>query len=258
MISKRMAWEKNWLLQHGWSWTEVEELASDERKVMPVEYLTRQAAFLDFELKVDKSTLIPRIETEELVRLTVNKIAAKKLNERGVWILEIGTGSGAVAIGLARELQKRNVCSRIVATDVSRQALQVAAENVERFNLQNQIELRRANLLSSDLIKDLEMKEKEWVIVANLPYIPTGRKKQLPKSVIDFEPATALFAGTDGLRMIRKMLNSVIRQRLITELIFLEIDEFHTQNDFEKWPQFHWTICKDWNQKNRYAIGERQ
>lgn len=242
----RKAWEKNWLLKHGWSLSQIAtmEKSGDET---PVEYLTGAAEFCGWELAVTPATLIPRIETEKLVTLVWEYIQTKVGGK--VKILEIGTGSGAIAVAIAQALEKAKRDYEIVATEISESALKIAKENVKRYHLEKNIKLQQTDLL----------KNVDWtgqILIANLPYIPEKGMQNLPKSVSEFEPQTALAGGKDGLKLIKKLLNSVIRRAKLPAAIFLEIDEMHTEKDFANWSMYKWEIMPDWQEKNRYAVGK--
>lgn len=252
---KRQAWEKNWLLQHQWTTAEIENLENKNDET-PVEYLTGKASFSDLVLKVNNKTLIPRLETEKLVELIISYIKEKKFpREKELKILEIGTGSGAIAIALGNKLNNLKQKFKILATDISQQALVVAKENLTQYQLTQQIELRQA-----DLLEQLEFTPE--ILIANLPYVPVTRKNNLTKSVINFEPELALFAGKTGFDLIEKLLNQLITKAkkdtlwLLPTAIFLEIDDSHQEKNFQSWPNYDWKILLDFNQKNRYAIGK--
>ncbi len=247
---KRQAWEKNWLLKNGWTNEKIWTLEDSDDET-PVEYLTGAAEFGGRIIKVNETTLIPRIETEELVRMVSE--AAKKMVRAGtegkeIQIVEVGTGSGAIAVTIALNVDE----VKILATDISEEALKIAEENIKNYGLTKRVQWQRANLLEG-----VETEEAK-ILVANLPYIPEGERGKLAKSVINFEPTGALFGGEDGFQIIEKLLNSVIRRARLPKMIFLEIDESHNLENFKKWPQYQWQIKKDWQEKNRYVIGERR
>ncbi len=250
---KRQAWEKNWLLQNHWTMAEIERLENENNET-PVEYLAGVASFSDLMLKVNNKTLIPRLETEKLVELTINYIKEKASKNKEVKIVEIGTGSGAIAIALGKELKNLKQKFQILATDINEEALRVAKENIDLHQLTEQIKLQE-----TDLLERLEFPAE--ILIANLPYIPTTRKADLARNVIDFEPETALFAGETGFDLIEKLLNQLSNKAQkekswqLPRAIFLEIDDTHQRENFQNWPAYHWKILTDFNQKNRYAVG---
>jgi release factor glutamine methyltransferase len=156
----------------------------------PYEYITESVSFYDIELEVAPGALIPRPETELLIDR-----AAELIERNGVTrIAEIGIGSGAISIVLAR----RFAHLRIVATDISREALIVAQRNIEAFGLTERIALHRCDLLEG-IETPIEM------IISNPPYIANG--EQLEKNVVEFEPHTALFGGERGDELLRRIIH---------------------------------------------------
>ena len=152
----------------------------------PVAHLTGEREFWSLDLRVTPATLIPRPETEHLVEQALTHIPA----EQGVDIADLGTGSGAIAIAIAHE---RPGC-RIVASDCSPDALDIARDNARRHGLSN-IRFRRGNWLEGDT-------SHYDVIVANPPYVPNA-DPHLQEDGLPFEPLSALVAGDDGLDAIR-------------------------------------------------------
>ena len=154
----------------------------------PVEYITNRVSFYGEEFFVAPGALIPRPETELLV-----DEAAALIRERGLKkIAEIGVGSGAVSVTLARLFPEL----KIVATDISEEALAVARENIDRFDLAERIELRRTSLLEG--VDEVEM------IVSNPPYVAQGT--ELEPNVADYEPDTALYAPGDGTSLLKEIV----------------------------------------------------
>jgi release factor glutamine methyltransferase len=157
---------------------------------VPVPYLIGEREFYGQMLFVRPGVLIPRPETELMVELAIDWLKTRPNARR---IIDLGTGSGAVAIALAKAVPH----IRIEARDVSARALRVAAENITRHRLRRRITVVRANLLRGAAPAD--------VIVANLPYIPEALRRVRPKE-LDYEPALALDGGKDGLDLIRDAL----------------------------------------------------
>ncbi|HEY7456401.1 MAG TPA: peptide chain release factor N(5)-glutamine methyltransferase [Solirubrobacterales bacterium] len=159
------------------------ELVRRRLRREPVAYILGRKGFRSLELRVDRRVLIPRPETELLVEL------ALELRPRRV--LDMGTGSGAVALAIAAELPG----CELIATDTSAAALEVARANAERLGLAERIELVRAMLPPQPPRLDL--------IVANLPYVAAAEWAGLEPEVTEWEPRAALLAGADGLDAIR-------------------------------------------------------
>src|SRR5947209_1125100 len=156
----------------------------------PVAYLLGARECYGRMFKVDRRPLIPRPETELLVDL--GKAAVARWRASGVEpiVVDVGTGSGAVAVSLAAE---SNV--RVIATDLSLDALLLARENASKH-------VARVNLAVTDLLEGL--RGPLHVVVANLPYVPTGRA--LPRHVAAYEPPLALFGGPRGTELIERLL----------------------------------------------------
>lgn len=160
----------------------------------PMQYILGTAAFRHLELHVDPRVLIPRPETEQLVGAVLDWCRS---HDRWGRVLDIGTGSGAIALSLAAE----GAFERVVASDVSPEALDVAAGNAQRLGLADRIELRHGSLL--DVVRPDEMFD---VIVSNPPYIAESDRAMLAPEVVQHEPAVALFGGADGLRAIEPIV----------------------------------------------------
>ncbi len=161
----------------------------------PLQYIIGRAAFRQLELKTDPRVLIPRPETEVLVQEVLDWASAGAGSVGRVW--DMGTGTGAVALSLAAE----GAWTRVVATDVSPEALSVAADNAERHDLSGLVEFRQGSLF-----EPLEEGERFNIIVSNPPYIAESEKGELQPEVRDWEPPEALFAGEDGLDVIRQLV----------------------------------------------------
>jgi release factor glutamine methyltransferase len=159
----------------------------------PVAYITGRKDFWTFTLKVNKDVLIPRPETEIIVEEILD--ISKKSDASRIKILDIGTGSGAIAIALACEKSQAS----IMATDISPEALNVARKNAESLGLQNRIDFRQGDLF--------EPVEGFFDIIAsNPPYIGAEEYEELPEGVRSFEPREALFAGQSGLEFYEKII----------------------------------------------------
>ena len=174
----------------------------------PLQYIIGRTGFRELELKTDPRVLIPRPETEVLVQEVLDWASA---GAESVW--DMGTGAGAVALSLAAE----GTWTRVVATDVSPEALSVAADNAERYDLGGHVEFREGSLF-----EPLEEGERFDVIVSNPPYIAEGEKGELQPEVRDWEPPEALFAGEDGLDVIRQLVAGAPKHLLSGGLLALE------------------------------------
>lgn len=172
----------------------------------PVAYITGFKGFRRIELAVDSRVLIPRPETELLV--AVMKV------DRPCGILDVATGSGAVALALADELPD----ATITAADISADALEVARANAERLGSAGRVTFRESDLLDSiEGVFD--------AISANLPYVTSGELARLQPEITDFEPALALDGGDDGLDLVRRLAQQATAHLKPGGLIALEIGD---------------------------------
>ena len=159
----------------------------------PLAYIIGHREFYGLEFLVDRRVLIPRHETELVVQLALER--ARRIADP--LIADVGTGSGAIALSLARHLTD----ARILASDISREALAVAQINASRLHLD------RVQLLQGDLLTHLD--QPFDLLIANLPYIPSVRYRQLPREIRDFEPRVALDGGFDGLAIMRRIITQL-------------------------------------------------
>ena len=163
----------------------------------PVAYLVGSRGFWTLDLKVDSRVLIPRPETERIVE-AVLEFVGNAAEEREWKVVDVGTGSGALAVALASELD----AATVVALDISQDALDLATENAVAAGVKSRFHAIRGNLLEPLVRKG----SKADVIVSNPPYIPESDRDSLMRDVRDFEPALALFSGGDGLDLIRTLI----------------------------------------------------
>lgn len=176
----------------------IESAAERRARREPVAYITGIKAFRRLDIAVNRDVLIPRPETELLVEVGLDLLDANP----GATAVDIGTGSGAIALALAAERSGR----RVIATDCSRAALRTAAANARRLQLADRVKFRLADGAAG---VDLE----GAVVVANLPYIPSAVLEALEPEVARWEPRLALDGGPDGLAVIRAVVAQVGRWR---------------------------------------------
>ncbi len=155
----------------------------------PYEYIVGEASFYDITLAVEAGVLIPRPETEILIDLVATIIRREKIEQ----IVEIGVGSGAISIVLARHFPQL----QIIATDICDTPLRVAKENVRRLGVAEQITLRKSNLMD-------EVSEAVSLVVSNPPYI--AEDFLLKPNVVDYEPKEALFGGRVGDELLKQII----------------------------------------------------
>jgi len=165
----------------------------------PLQYILGHQEFWSIKLKVDPRVLIPRPETEHLVEEALSiltNISSKKIPT----VLELGTGSGAIAIALAREVEKISM----VATDLSEEALRVAKENSKEAGVAPKIQFVRG-----DLLHPFCRREIFDLILSNPPYLSVADLRGLAREVKDHEPMIAIDGGEDGLDVYRKLIDQV-------------------------------------------------
>ncbi|MBC2840778.1 peptide chain release factor N(5)-glutamine methyltransferase [Robiginitalea sp. SC105] len=213
----------------------------------PLQYITGTVSFMGMDLSVDPGVLIPRPETEELVRWILERHAGDLDGGR---VLDIGTGSGCIALGLARNLPGTSV----TGIDISAEALKTAGENVERLGLQ--VAFRRENILAP---------KGDWplydLMVSNPPYIPRSHAAGLHAHVRDQEPHEALFApDADPLIFYRRI--AAFGQRYLTAggWLYVEIHEAfgqETETLFCKAGYEAVLLKKDIFGKDRFICGRK-
>jgi release factor glutamine methyltransferase len=208
-------------------------LTSRRAARVPVPYLVGEREFYGHMLKVTPAVLIPRPSSELLVELAIDWLTTHPQARR---VIDLGTGSGAVAISVAKAVPR----VRIEARDVSARALRVADENIARYRLRRRIRTVRANLLRGAAPAD--------AILANLPYIPEALRRVRPKE-LEYEPALALDGGKDGLDLIRMALAQAPDALKPGGLLLLECDPAQTRRIIRlaqaQWPAAEITVHKD-------------
>jgi release factor glutamine methyltransferase len=166
----------------------------------PLQHLTGVQEFYGLPLRVTRDTLIPRPETELLVEAVLHWISQQPATDPPR-ILDVGTGTGAIALALAAHLPTAG----ITATDLSPAALTVARDNAERLHLSGRIHFLLSDLLD-ELEPELQAGARFDAIVSNPPYVPTTDAANMQPDVVGHEPHTALFAGADGLDIYRRLI----------------------------------------------------
>lgn len=185
----------------------------------PLAYILGRREFYGLDFEVNPAVLIPRQETEALVDVVVG--LAKEHFGGEALIIDVGTGSGAVAVSAALALPR----SRVIATDISREALAVAASNAERLGAGERIEFRFGDLLDAT---PLTVEEAGVAIVAaNLPYVTDEEMERLAPEVRR-EPQLALSGGADGLDLVRRLLAQVAGMVVPPRFVALEVGEGQT------------------------------
>jgi len=201
---------------------EVRGARSDLKKLAkgcPLQYVLRKTTFCNLELKVNPSVLIPRPETEELVEAVLSNRWPKPTVNK---ILDLCTGSGAIAIALAKNIKN----AAVWATDVSEKALETAQENAALSNVD-------ITFLHHDILKDgiVNLPDNLDVIVSNPPYIPQSESANMHKNVVNFEPREALFVPDETPLLFYDAIAHIAKKNLRTGgvLYFETHEKFHCE-----------------------------
>ncbi len=212
----------------------------------PFQYITGQETFYGRDFLVNEHVLIPRPETEELIEEVKKRVARLFEEHKTLKIADIGTGSGAIALTVKKEISS----AEVTATDISTEALVVAKKNAER--LEAKVEFKQGDLIAP-------IADQKWdIILSNPPYIGSHEAESLSDTVIDYEPHLALFAAEDGLQLYRKMTEQLPEIMNAPSFIGFEIGyaqgpavQKMLQNAF---PLADVEIVQDINQKNRFVF----
>ena len=180
----------------------------------PVAYIRGLKEFFGLSFGVDPRALIPRPETERLVELALERITematatARPVDTPRLRVIDVGTGSGAVIVAIAATLRRRRLAGEVefAATDRSADALRLAVENAVAHGVADLIDFHVADLLDPALVAAGRFE----LVVANLPYIPSGEVSRLPIAA-SFEPVGALDGGSDGMELIRRLISQLAR-----------------------------------------------
>ena len=194
----------------------IDTIIEQLRAWRPVQYVTRSAWFDDMALEVAEGVLIPRPETEELVDWVASD------TEPSAHILDVGTGSGCIAIALRRRLMQ----SRVWAMDISPEALAIAQRNAQRY-------APDVEFIEGDALKDFStlIPERLDVVVSNPPYIPKSDIVSMRRNVLDYEPHRALFVEDDDALVFYRQIARTARKMLRSggKLYFEIYEEYATQ-----------------------------
>jgi release factor glutamine methyltransferase len=194
---ERLLAELDWEIEEG-TLSKIESLIRQRQKGMPLSYITGEKEFYSTLFFVDEATLIPRPETELLVDEAIDII---KKRPSPVMVLDIGTGSGAIGLTIAKMTGAKTLC-----IDISYKALVCAKRNAHRLSL-----IHKTNLLCSDLFQAIKEGTMFDIITVNLPYVSDSEWGQLMPDVKGFEPKEALLGGIDGMGIYRRFMKGVER-----------------------------------------------
>ena len=185
------------------------------KKEVPIQYLLGKTHFYGLEFEVNENVLIPRPETEELVEWVINENKAIDKKKK-IKILDIGTGSGCIAISLAKNLPN----AEVYAIDVSKKALETAKRNA----ISNKVEI----IFMLKNVLELEVLKSNYdIIVSNPPYVRNLEKEEIKKNVLDYEPHLALFVeDNDALIFYRKIADLAKKNLLENGQLYFEINQY--------------------------------
>ena len=184
---------------------------------VPTQYLTGRQEFWGLEFEVGPGVLIPRPETEHIIEVALERLGARRAEP--LRIADVGTGSGCIAIALARELPG----AEIVATDISAAALDYAQRNAARHGVSKRIQFLRADLLKVAFEAPNRAESRFDLIVSNPPYVGRNNAGSLPREVREHEPSEALFAGDDGLAIYPALVKQAARKLAANGILVLEL-----------------------------------
>ena len=215
LLMRGLGKDKAWILTHGDE--DVPEKSCDsfagmlERRYRgePIQYITGECEFYGLAFRVTRDVLIPRPETEHLVEKVI-ELAQSFEHPR---IVDVGTGSGAIAVAVAHKLAR----AEMTATDLSESALQVARENAARNGVGERIRFRQGDLLAPLAGEQFD------IVASNPPYVPHTDRALIAVEVREYEPALALFAGEDGLDVYRRLIPDAYAALVPGGFIALEI-----------------------------------
>jgi release factor glutamine methyltransferase len=173
-------------------------------KGMPVQYITGHQEFMSLDFIVKPGVLIPRQDTEVVVEFVMGYTKSLSSHVGPLKILDIGTGSGCIAISLAHYINN----SFVTGLDISEEALEIAGLNALRLGVADRVAFEKCDVLSK--LKGQRFRQQYDIIVSNPPYIPEGDIAGLQREVKDYEPAIALDGGKDGLDFYRSIVSSAL------------------------------------------------
>ncbi|MFW5692778.1 MAG: peptide chain release factor N(5)-glutamine methyltransferase [Thermoguttaceae bacterium] len=182
----------------------LDELAAKRVEGVPLEYILGKAVFMGLQLECSPGALIPRQETELLARTAIDLILARQASGAGLTVVDMGTGSGNIAVALAVHAP----AVRVLACDVSPSAVELARRQAAKFGVQD-----RLSIFCGDLYEPLlaaGYRGKVDLVVCNPPYLPTSTLEKLARDIIDHEPVVALDAGPYGINVFRRLIAGAV------------------------------------------------
>lgn len=201
----------------------------------PVQYITGKTEFFGLTFKVNPNVLIPRPETEELIQWILNDLREKGNKE--MKILDIGTGSGCIAVSLAKSLPK----AKVTAIDFSKEALLIARENARMNKV-------KVSFVECDILQVVDLEEEYDLIVSNPPYVRDLEKTHMQKNVLHYEPETALYVRDDNPLIFYKRISELAIRALKPDgALYFEINQYLGEQTEKllKEKDFRTTLKKD-------------
>lgn len=195
------------------------ELIARRASGVPTQYLTGKQEFWGMECEVTPAVLIPRPETEHVIEVALQRLDERSGANRGesLRIADVGTGSGCIAIALAKELPN----AQIFATDISAEALKIAKRNAENHDLAQRIHFVQCDLLESQQCESHAFD----LIASNPPYVARTETNELAREVRDYEPHTALFSGPTGTEIYARLIAQASPRLRPGGLLVMEIGD---------------------------------
>jgi release factor glutamine methyltransferase len=230
---------------------DLKKVLENIKKDKPWEYICGYTEFYTIPFKVNQNVMIPRIETEKLVGLAIQEFKDKSFNT----VVDIGTGSGCIIISLVKSLKLPSIHkgslmnTEFIATDKSIKALRVAKKNIKEYELKELIKTKK-----NDTIKKLNLKNKNVLLLANLPYIPEDQYEELDKSVKKYEPKGALEGGKSGNKYYKRLADEIQNSEMKSFTLILETEESIIDETKDIFKQYNPKIVQDINEKNRFLI----
>lgn len=216
-----------------WEWW-YRWLIARRKKGIPVAYLRGHREFYGLEFIVNRHTLVPRPDTEALVEAVIGYMSGERGVASGEYmLLDVGTGSGCIPISVLKYVEGLTA----ISTDISSSALRVAKTNANRHGMEARIQFIESNLLHN--VDPTLFKGGEVVVTANLPYVPKNFQVNIETH---FEPQIALYGGTDGMDIYRRLLEELLPIR--PKAMFFECFDFQKAILVEHAPGYHLTQVK--------------
>ncbi len=212
---------------------------------VPIQYIMGKTHFMDLDFRINKNVLIPRPETEELVRWILDDFSTVQSHLK---ILDIGTGNGCIAISLAKNLPS----AKVYALDVSEEALAVAKENAELNGV-------KIHFIKSNILEVHDLDEKFDIIASNPPYVRMLEKQEMRNNVLDNEPELALFVADDNpLIFYKKITELAVKNLSNNGVLYFEINQYlgkETQSLLEETNFSEIELRKDFSGNDRMLKG---